>query len=237
MRLEAGLLFLCLSVSAFADELVGRWEGSIQIPDRELNFIVDLDRPAGKDWAGSAIIPGLGVKGAPLADLAVRGSTLSFTIKGALANERTGPTRLEGKLASDGALIGNFSQAKNSASFVLRKTGPPQVELPRQSTVVGKEFTGAWKGDYEMFGYPRHVTLTLANQSTGPATAKLVVVGTRTTDAPVSLVTDENGFLTIESQEIGIGYEGRLRKDLIQGTFKLGSLELPLVLHRAAKTE
>src|SRR5262245_53484936 len=125
MRLEAGLLFLCLSASAFADELAGRWEGSIQIPDRELNLIVDLDRPSGKDGAGSVIIPGLGVNGAALADVAVRGSTLSFTIKGGLANERTGPTRLEGKLTSDGTLTGNFSQAKNSAPFVLRKTGPP----------------------------------------------------------------------------------------------------------------
>ena len=28
---------------------------------------------------------------------------------------------------------------------------------------MSKDFVGEWKGDYEMDGYPRHVTLTLAN--------------------------------------------------------------------------
>ena len=89
-----------------------------------------------------------------------------------------------------------------------------------------------------MDGYPRHVTLTLAGHGAEPGTAQLVVVGKRTTNAPIDLVTDEDRFLTIESHEFGITYEGRLQKDAgeIKGTFSLGPFELPLVLRRTTKT-
>jgi hypothetical protein len=178
------------------------------------------------------------VKGAELTDLAVTDAKISFAIKGALASERTGAAKFEGRLDPAGHLSGNFRQAGNSAPFVLKRTGPPQVELPRKSTAISQDLAGEWKGDFEMGGYPRHVTLTLAGHGSDPATAQFVVVGKRTTNAPVDLVTDENGFLTIESHEIGLRHEGRLRKDAgeIKGTFTLGPFELPLVFRRTTRT-
>jgi hypothetical protein len=108
------------------------------------------------------------------------------------------------------------------------------VELPPKSTVVSKNFVGEWKGDYEMDGYPRHVTLTLANGESNGATAQLTVVGKRTNKPVVDLVSEENGFLTIQAHDFGITYEGRLSKELdsVKGTFTLGPFELPLTLRR-----
>ena len=131
--------------------------------------------------------------------------------------------------------MADFLQAGNSAPFVLQKTGPAQVELPPKSTAISKDLEGEWKGDYEMNGYPRHVTLTLANRDSGEGAAQLVVVGKNaqpTRRSTWSRTTD--GFLTIESREIGITYEGRLKKAAgeISGTFTLGPFELPLVLRR-----
>ena len=166
-----------------------------------------------RTWAGSIIIPGLGVKGAPLTDLSVGDSEISFTIKAALASERTGPAKFKGRVTSPGQLTGDFLQAGNTAPCVLQKTGPPQVELPRKSTAISQELEGEWKGDYEMDGYPRHVTLTLANHKPGGASAQLVIVGKKTNNVPVELVTEESGFLTIKSPEFGITYEGRFRKE------------------------
>ena len=127
-------------------------------------------------------------------------------------------------MTSPGQLTGDFLQAGNTAPCVLQKTGPPQVELPRKSTAISQELEGEWKGDYEMDGYPRHVTLKLANHKPGGASAQLVIVGKKTNNAPVELVTEENGFLTIKSPEFGITYEGRFRKEAgeINGTFTLG---------------
>ena len=47
------------------DAMSGRWEGTARIPDDELTVVVDLAQENGA-WVGSIIIPGLGVKGAPL---------------------------------------------------------------------------------------------------------------------------------------------------------------------------
>jgi hypothetical protein len=237
MRLTATLVFFALS-SVLGEDVRGHWEGSIKIPGREFDLILDLDRTGGENWAGSIIIPGLGVKGSPLSDLVVKGSDVSFTIKGALASERVGQTKLEAQLNGAGELAGDFLQAGNSAPFMLRKTGPPQVELPRKSTALGKGFAGEWKGDFELNGYPRHVTLTLADHGPDPATAQMVIVGRRTTNAPIDLVIQENDFLTLQSHAIGITYEGRLRRETgeIAGSVMLGSLELPLVFKRTAVT-
>lgn len=230
------VLFLSGLSCEAAGNAAGRWEGSIQIPGREFPLIVDLDQVAGKNWAGSLIIPGLGVKGAPLTDLSVADSGISFTIKGALASERVGQAKFQGRLTGAGELAGEFLQAGHSAPFLLQKTGAPQVEFPRKSTAISPELEGEWKGDYEMDGYPRHVTLTLANHESGEASAQLMIVGKRTNNAPVKLVTEQGGFLTIESPQFGITYEGRVGKDTdeFRGTFTLGAFELPLILRRTS---
>ena len=236
VRLASIFLLYSALVCEAAESGDGRWEGSIQIPGSEFPLIVDLEQVAGQTWAGSIIIPGLGVKGAPLTDLSVSDSKISFTIKAALASERTGPAKFKGRVTGPGQLTGDFLQAGNTAPCVLQKTGPPQVELPRKSTSIRHEFEGEWKGDYEMNGYPRHVTLTLANHSPGSASAKLVIVGKQTNNVTVELITEEGGLLTIKSPEFGITYEGRFRKEAseINGTFILGPFELPLVLRRAS---
>ena len=68
MRVATALFLFFTLVSAGAEDLAGRWEGSIQIPGREFDLIVDLDRTDGKNWTGSIIIPGLDVKGAALTE-------------------------------------------------------------------------------------------------------------------------------------------------------------------------
>jgi len=67
------------------------------------------------------------------------------------------------------------------------------------------------------------------------AGVEFVIVGKKTNNVPVSLMTQEGDFLSIKSDEFGITYEGRFRKepDEIKGTFTQGPFELPLVMRRA----
>jgi hypothetical protein len=234
LRLFAIIFFVSASFCQAAEGLTGRWEGSAQIPGGALQLIVDLSEESGKGWIGSIIVPGLGVKGAPLADIAVKDSELAFAIKGALGGERVGPAKFRAHLAGDGRLAGEFIQGGNTAPFVLQKTGSPQVELPPQSTAVSKDLEGEWKGEYELNGYTRHVTMKFANRGADGAGVEFVVVGRKTNNVPVSLVTQEGDFLSIKSDEFGINYEGRFRKDAgeIKGTFTQGPFELPLVMRR-----
>jgi hypothetical protein len=61
-----------------------------------------------------------------------------------------------------------------------------------------------------------------------------VIVGKKTTNLSVDLVTQEGNSLTIDSHDAGISYEGRFNKEAseIKGTFIQGAIELPLVLRR-----
>ena len=230
MRLACTFVFALALVCRAEEAASGRWEGSVQIPARELNLVVDLAQDGHGSWIGSIIIPELDLKGALLTEIAVQDSSASFAIKTARGLQAT----FKGNLNAEGALAGDFVEAGNTAPFVLKKTGPPQVETPLQSTPISKELEGEWKGEYELYGYPRHVTVKLVNRDAEGAAAEFVIVGKKTNNLPVNLVTQEGDLLTIDSHESGISYEGRFEKatNEIKGTFIQGAIELPLVLRR-----
>lgn len=234
MRLFAAILFASAALGHAAESAAGRWEGVAQMPGQELRLIVDLSDEGGNGWVGSIIIPGFGVKGAQLVDLHVRGGDLNFAIKGALGNQRVGRAEVKAHLTGDNQLTGDFKQGGNSAPFVLSKTGAAQVELPPRNTAVAKEVEGEWKGDYEMMGYARHATLKFSNRGTEGAALEFTIVGKKVNNVPVSLVTQDDDFLTVNSEEFGITFEGRFNKAAgeIKGTLSQGSLEAPLVLKR-----
>ena len=231
----AFILFVASTLVSRADEnAAGRWEGTVQIPSRELVLIVDLAAGSGhgENWQGSITIPGLGIKGAPLTDIAVKSDGVVFSIKSALADQRAGPAKFSAHFLSNRKLTGNFEQAGNTTSFVLEKTGPAQVEAPPHSTAIAKEIEGEWKGGYEIFGYPRKVTIKMQNRGAEGATAEFVIVGRKENKLPVDRVAQQGEFLTIDSHETGLSFEGRARKDEIQGTILQGPLEIPVTLRR-----
>ena len=49
--------------------------------------MIDLAK-SGETWSGSAIVPGFGLKGTPLAGIAMQGDRISFTLKGALGEPK-----------------------------------------------------------------------------------------------------------------------------------------------------
>jgi hypothetical protein len=217
------ILIVAAALPCRAGEIMsGRWEGTVQIPDDELNLIVDLSQENGA-WVGSIIIPGLGLKGASLTDIKVQSSDVNFAVKGALG------IQLNLRLDTNNKLAGNFEQAGNRALATLQKTGPPQVEYPPRSTPVAKEIEGEWKGDYEMLGYTRHVSIKFANHP-NCATADFVIVGRKHNVLPVDLVTQEGDLVTVDSHEMGFSFEGRLRNGKLMGAIQQGAIETPLEL-------
>jgi len=235
LRLIALILLAGAALGRAAENPSGRWEGNAQIPGQELRLVVDLSDEDGKGWVGSIIVPGFAVKGATLVDLHVRGGDLDFAIKGALGSERAGRAELKGHLTADGHLAGDFKQGGNTAPFSLARTGPAQVDFPPKSTGVTKDLEGDWQGDYEMMGYTRHATLKFAKRGTEGVPVEFVIVGKKVNNVPVSLVTQDGDFLTIKSDEFGITFEGRFKREAeeINGTLTQGPLEAPLSLRRA----
>ena len=227
----------CLVTSSFcfaADTVAGRWEGTVSVPEFPLHVVANLDQDSSGQWIGSIIIPELNVKGAPLADIALHDNDVSFSINGVLADPQAGPAKFQAHLDANRSMAGSFTQAGNTTAFSLKRTGSAQVDMPVRSTAVASEFEGKWIGEYELMGYPRHVTLTLTNHGSAAASAEFIIVGKKVNNLPVDLVTQDGAFLRVESHEIGINFEGRLRKDSgeISGTYEQGPFELPLILHR-----
>jgi len=227
---RAALVFAAAVLAQAAEPAAARWDGTLQLPGREYRLVIDLARNAQGQWIGSAVLPNLGVKGAPLADISVTGSAVSFAVKDVL-----GGVKVRGNLTADGAFTGTFEQGGNAAPFALQKAGPAQVELPRQSTAVAKEMEGDWEGDMMFIDHNVHVRLSLANQADGKATGKLFLKGRREVNLDVAMVTQEADLLTLEAPEASLIYDGRLRGGEISGTWQQGPFEFGLLLHRAAK--
>jgi hypothetical protein len=238
MQRTIAILLLCLPALACAAAKApeGRWEGPLQIPGRELQLVVDLAQDGAGAWTGSIIIPGLGIKGAPLSNLVVTDADLSFDSGDLLRTPSYGPATFKAHLSAVDGMAGEMRQGGNVAPFVLKRIGPPQVEVPPRSTAVRREIEDRWTGDYELGGYPRHVTITLENHADAGATAQFVIVGKQTTNLPVDLVSEEGNLLRIESQANQVAFEGRFVKDSgeIRGVIELGPFERPLVLRRAS---
>jgi len=219
-----------------AADPTGRWSGAAQIPGREVPLVIDLAKDASGAWTGSMIVPGYDVKGAPLGHIRVEGDRLSFDAGDALG---AAPNNATFAGTIDGASIrGELRQAGNAAPFALRLAGAAQVDPARRSTAVARETEGRWIGEYEMNGYPRHVTVDIANHAGAPASVELVVVGKATTRVPVDYVAEAEGMLRLESSAYRLTFEGRVRaaEGRIVGTLENGPFELPLTLRREGKS-
>ena len=232
MRLVA-VLIVAFALAAHAQDSppAGRWEGSVKIPERELHLVIDLGT-AEAGWSGTVSIPDLGLSGVPLTAIERNGGAITFALKNALADQRSGPAKFSAHLTADGQLTGDFTQGGNTAPFTLVKTGPPQLQPPPRSTSVVRELEGEWKGSYELFGYPRTVTLKLQNRGAEGATADFVIVGRKENKLPVDLVTQNATYLLVDSHETGLSFEGQLEKNELKGTIIQGPLEIPLTLRR-----
>jgi hypothetical protein len=231
MRTLIAIALAAAALSRAAEPLEARWDGTVQIPGNQLHVVIDLAK-SGDQWTGSAIVPGYGVKGATLTGIVVEGAGISFTLKGAL-----GEPKFTGRVNPDGSFAGDLQQSGNSAAFRLLKTGPPQVDPPRQGTAVGKELEGEWQGEMLLYGNKVKATLKLANQASGAASAQFIVVGKRENVLPVELVRQEGDWLLVDVPQYRMTFEARWRNDAkeLTGTFAQGPMETPLVLQRAAK--
>lgn len=235
MRKTLFVLLASAALCSHAADVAGRWSGRVQIPGRELPVVVDIAKDASGAWIGSLTVPGYNVKGAPLGNVKVDGAAVAFDAGNALGAPPDGPAVFSARLDAGGTMSGEMRQGGNAAPFALKRVGDAQVELPARSTAVARALEGRWTGEYEMGGYPRHVTVDFTNHAGAAATVDLVVVGKATTKVPIDFVSEQEGLLRLESHAYRINYEGRIHAEegRIAGTLAQGSIEVPLVLRRA----
>jgi hypothetical protein len=229
------MFMLVAAEAAAAPEPIGRWQGVAEIPGAPMPLIVDIARDGARQWIGSVTLPGRGVKGAPIDGLEVSESGLRMGLVAAFPGA-PGPV-VEARVSwrADGSLAGELHQGGHAAPLVLRRSGEAQVDVPERSTPVSAALAGTWVGRYELDGYPRDVTLKLANGANGIATGKLVVVGRRTTTLVLDHVVQGAQFIALKASAADFRIEGRWSDadGTIRGQMQQGPFEAPLVLRRA----
>ena len=231
-----GVLFCLGSATAFAGPPAGRWLGVVHVPGLEVRVVVNLDQDSKGRWIGSITSPELNLAGAELSKIDGAALHVAFSLNGPLGSPPDGVAVFTGALRGTDSIEGTFTQAGHSVAFSLRRAGDAQVELPQRSTSVEPALVGTWRGDYQLSGYPHHVTLTFANHPGTSASVEFRLVGKMAHTLSVELVYEEEGLVRIESHEYEISFEGRVQRDTDElfGTIVQGPLEAPIVLRRAA---
>jgi hypothetical protein len=231
-RIAVGLVLLgagmalsaALGHAQAASEPIGRWQGKIQIPNRELGITVDLDRNSKGVWIGSMSVTGSTSIDVPLADLKIEGTALRFA---ANLPERAS---FEGRLSADGSsLSGTASNAAGEAPFQLTRSGEAKVKVPPPSSALSKDFEGMWEGTIEAGGTVRRVGLKLSAAADGSARATLIAVDQGNQEIPVTTVTIQDRQVQLDAPAVSGTYRGTLGgSGDIAGEWAQGASRLPL---------
>ena len=235
MRRAALVVFLSLAAVAAAAPPEGRWSGHAQLPGRNLPLVVDIAPGPSGGWIGSLTIPGQNIKGAELAQITLDGNRIAIDA-GTVLSLPTGGGGVTFKARMEGTgIVGEMEQAGNKAPFHLVRIGPAQVDQAARSAPVASSTQGRWVGEIELGGYPRHITLDIANDGANKPKVDFIVVGKQTTKLPIDLVNEEEGILHIESRPYGTTLEARVSADRIEGTLEVGANEIPILLRRSTE--
>lgn len=216
----------CLPAQAAADPS-GHWEGTVQIPGREINFEIDLAKNAKGQFTGTISVPGDNLKGLPLRKVSVEGKSVAF--------EARSDQPFAGVLAADEQeILGGYSFENFSIPFRLKRNGDARMEEPAKIAPVRQELEGTWDGTLTADGKPYRLVLTLSNGADGTAMGKVVSFNEGELEIPVSAITQAGSNVVIEFKSLGASYTATWNNESTElaGTYRKGELVAPLKFRR-----
>jgi len=231
--LLAALLFLTSSTlhAQTPVDPSGHWEGTIQIPDTQLDIELDLSKNSKGELAGTFGQPAQQVKGLPLSMIEVDGRGVRILLKGGPQ-----PTTFQATVADDGkSMTGTASQGGYSIPFTLTRTGEARIAAVPKSTPITKALEGTWNGTLETNGGPMRLIVKMANQPDGTAAGTVVSPDGSGVEIPIGI--SQNGSnVTIEVPSVAATFVGVLNDagTEVTGTWTQSSNTLPLTLRHAA---
>ena len=209
----------------------GHWEGAIKVPNQPVSIQIDLTTKA--DGGGIATFTGVNIKGYPLSDVVVEGSSVRFQLK------VDGGGVFSAKLADAGkSLSGEFTTSEGGYTipFSLARTGDAKFDPPAKSPAIGKELEGRWAGTLDVNGVTMRITLNMANQPDGTSTGSLANLDQGGVEIPLAAISQTASNVSIDVKVVNGSYAGALNAagSELTGTWTQGTFSAPLNFQRAA---
>lgn len=212
----------------------GHWEGTIQLPKKNVRVNVDLARNE-KQWAGSLTLPDLAFSPVVFAGVIVDGSHLTLS-------SRESMLQIEGTLSSDGrSFKGDFI-----SGFMLAVPVPIELHSategrpaalpasgPLTSDLEGKwegslVLTSSWEENDQRVGVATPVRIVLRRGPDGSASGAFG-------EFPLSAIRQRGTRLQFEAKGAGAVFVGDLKGDELAGQWtQFDADPVSLTLRRAA---
>lgn len=200
-----------LSVVATPEATIaGHWEGTIAIPQMEINVLVDLTQDSEGAWTGTIDIPAQGATGLPLENISFDGAAAVFAIVGP-----PGKPTFTGTLSADGGRIeGDFAQSGMTFPFSLVRTGEARVGSGAQRSGEG----GAPGSEEALDGFDAFVEETLKGWNVAGAGIAIVRNGEPVLLKGYGFRNLEDKLPVTENTQFAIGSASKAFTTLILGT-------------------
>lgn len=209
----------------------GHWEGTLQLPDREIQITVDLTQDAKGGWIGALSQVSQGVRDVPLADISVNDKSVKFRIVAGGANAPAFDCNLE----SASSLHCTLTTPGGSIAATMKRTGEAKVELPKSNPAVSAEFEGDWEGIIDAPSGPLRITIHLKNQADKTVKATLDSLDQNAMGLPLTEVVQKGPAIEFQLRLANGGYKGALNKEATQlaGEWSQGGGSIALTLKKS----
>jgi hypothetical protein len=226
-----GVILIAAGFSQSGPGPAGHWEGTVQLPDRELQIAIDLAKDDKGAWTGTFGQITQNVRDIPLGDITVDGSTVKFRIAAPGGNAPT----FECGVQSPSVMNCTLSTPGGSVTAPMKRTGDAKVNLPKTSSAVTGELEGNWEGSLETPNGNYRLILHFKNQPDKTVKATLDSPDQGAMDLPVTDVVQAGADVEFKLRLVNGGYKGTMNKEATQlsGEWSQSGNSLPLVLKKA----
>ncbi|MCX6629403.1 MAG: hypothetical protein NTW28_17435 [Candidatus Solibacter sp.] len=228
----APLIFGGFLTAAFAQTgPAGHWEGTLQVPNREIQIAADLAKDDKGSWIGMFSQGSPNPVKVPLADIKVGDKSVKFRmgIGGANAPD------FDCTLASASAMTCTLTGPEGSLTSTMKRTGEGKVDLPKASPAVSAELEGSWEGAVETPNGSLRLAVHFKNQPDKTVKATMDSLDQNSMDLPLTDIVQKESAVEFQLRLVGGAYKGTLNKEATQmaGEWSQGGAALPLTLKKS----
>lgn len=207
----------------------GHWEGSLKLPNTELQIRLDFES-TNTGMSGSIDIPAQGMRGYKLADIEATSDHIKFALPGI-----PGDPRFEGSFSEDKKTItGHLSQSGQIFPFAVSRGEKTVIKGQTPSRgIPGDGLVGWWQGSLHVNAFEMRLLLKVELSEDG-LTGTFSSLDQNTHNIPLHNLGLDGKAVQFEIESAAARYAGEMVEDgsEVVGTWSQGSNQLPLTFRR-----